>query len=147
VFALKALTGDKATAAELQQEKDPYWRVFLGEVPFQGRLDDGTTPFYTTCVDIPASKQLAKLFGDDGPAMDIKAELDKLAADADKCLAESKIEYGAYRGAAKIRRTPAQHSHGAGCGARFKWGSRKGSRDRHQSQETQGQRLQPARSD
>jgi multiple sugar transport system substrate-binding protein len=92
VFALKALTGDKATAAELQQEKDPYWRVFLGEVPFQGRLDDGTTPFYTTCVDIPASKLLAKLFGDDGPAMDIKAELDKLAADADKCLAESKIE-------------------------------------------------------
>ncbi len=92
VFALKALTGDKATAAELQQEKDPYWSVFLAEVQYQGRLDDGTTPFYTTCVDIPASKLLARLFGDDGPSLDIKAELDKLAADADKCLAESKIE-------------------------------------------------------
>ena len=92
VFALKALTGDKATAAELQKEKDPYWSVFLAEVPYQGRLDDGTTPFYTTCVDIPASKLMGKLFSDDGPKMDIKAELTKLAADADKCLAESKIE-------------------------------------------------------
>jgi hypothetical protein len=43
-------------------------------------------------VDIPASKLLAKLFGDDGPTLDIKAELTQLAADADKCLAESKIE-------------------------------------------------------
>jgi multiple sugar transport system substrate-binding protein len=49
VFALKALTGDMAVAAELQQDQDPYWKVFLAEVPFQGRLDDGTTPFYTTC--------------------------------------------------------------------------------------------------
>jgi hypothetical protein len=72
--------------------KDPYWSVFLAEVPFQDRLDDMTTPFYTTCVDIPASKVLGKLFQEDGATMDIKAELDKLAAEADKCLAESKIE-------------------------------------------------------
>jgi len=92
VFALKALTGDKAVAAELQKEKDPYWGAFLAEVPFQGRLDDMTTPFYTTCVDIPASTLIGKLFQETGKDMDIKAELDKLAADADKCLAESKIE-------------------------------------------------------
>jgi multiple sugar transport system substrate-binding protein len=92
VFALKALTGDQSTAAELQQEKDPYWSVFLAEVPHQAILDDGTSPFYTTCVDTPASTLLGKMFQDSGKTMDVKAELDKLAADADKCLAESKIE-------------------------------------------------------
>jgi multiple sugar transport system substrate-binding protein len=92
VFAAKALTGDKAVAVELQKEEDPYWKVFLAEVPFQGRLDDMTTPFYTTCVDIPASTLMGKLFQDAGATMDIQAELDKLAADADKCLAESTIE-------------------------------------------------------
>jgi len=92
VFALKAMTGHIKVAAELQQSKDPYWSVFLAEVPFQDRLDYMTTPFYTTCVDIPASKVLGKLFQEDGATMDIKAELDKLAAEADKCLAESKIE-------------------------------------------------------
>jgi len=92
VFAAKALTGDIAVAAELQKEKDPYWGAFLAEVPYQGRLDDMTTPFYTTCVDIPASTLIGKLFQEAGATMDIKAELDKLAADADKCLAESKIE-------------------------------------------------------
>jgi ABC-type glycerol-3-phosphate transport system substrate-binding protein len=92
VFALKAMTGDKSVAAELQQEKDPYWSVYLAEVPFQGRLDDMTTPFYTTCVDIPASELMGKIFADEGVDLDIQAELDKLAESADKCLAESTIE-------------------------------------------------------
>lgn len=92
VFALKAMTGDKSVAEELQQADDPYWSVYLAEVPYQGRLDDMTTPFYTTCVDIPASELMGKVFADDGVNLDIKAELDKLAEQADKCLAESKIE-------------------------------------------------------
>jgi multiple sugar transport system substrate-binding protein len=92
VFALKALTGDKSVAEELQQSEDPYWSTFLAEVPFQGRLDDMTTPFYTTCVDIPASELMGKIFQDEGATLDIKTELDKLAASADKCLAESTIE-------------------------------------------------------
>jgi multiple sugar transport system substrate-binding protein len=92
VFALKAMTGDKATAASLQQEKDPYWQVFLAEVPFQDQLDDMTTPFYTTCVDIPASKVMGKVFQDTGKTLNIKPELDKLAAEADKCLAESTLQ-------------------------------------------------------
>jgi multiple sugar transport system substrate-binding protein len=92
VFALKAMTGDKATAAALQQDKDPYWQVFLAEVPYQDQLDDMTTPFYTTCVDTPASKVMGKVFQDTGKTLDIKPELDKLAAEADKCLAESKLQ-------------------------------------------------------
>jgi len=92
VFALKALTGDIKVAAALQQANDPYWSVFLAEVPFQDRLDDMTTPFYTTCVDIPASTLMGKAFQESGATLDIKAELDKLAASADKCLAESTIQ-------------------------------------------------------
>jgi len=92
VFALKALTGDISVAEELQQEMDPYWGVFLAEVPFQGRLDDMTTPFYTTCVDIPASQLMGKVFQEGGADLDLQAELDQLAADADQCLAESTIE-------------------------------------------------------
>jgi multiple sugar transport system substrate-binding protein len=92
VFALKALTGDKSVAEELQQANDPYWSVFLAEVPFQGRLDDMTTPFYTTCVDTPASELMGKVFQDTGVDLDIQTELDTLAANADKCLAESTIE-------------------------------------------------------
>ena len=92
VFALKALTGDISVAAELQQADDPYWSIFLAEVPYQGRLDDMTSPFYTTCVDIPASDVMGKIFQDEGATLDIKTELDTLAANADKCLAESVIE-------------------------------------------------------
>jgi multiple sugar transport system substrate-binding protein len=92
IFALKALTGDISVADELQQDGDPYWGVFLREVPFQGRLDDMTTPFYTTCVDIPASELMGRIFQDEGATLDIQAELDALAAAADKCLAESTIE-------------------------------------------------------
>jgi multiple sugar transport system substrate-binding protein len=92
VFALKALTGDMSVAQELQQSADPYWSIFLAEVPFQGRLDDMTTPFYTTCVDIPASELMGKIFQDTGVDLDIKSELDALAESADKCLAESTIE-------------------------------------------------------
>jgi multiple sugar transport system substrate-binding protein len=92
VFALKALTGHIGTAEELQQADDPYWSVFLAEVPYQGRLDDMTTPFYTTCVDIPASELIGRLFQEGGADMDIQAELDAFVIEADKCLAESTIE-------------------------------------------------------
>jgi multiple sugar transport system substrate-binding protein len=92
VFAQKALTGDMSVATELQKSDDPYWGAFLAEVPFQGRLDDMTTPFYTTCVDIPASELMGKIFADEGVNLDIQAELDKLAAAADQCLADSVIE-------------------------------------------------------
>jgi len=92
VFALKALTGDKSVASSLQLEQDPYWSVFLAEVPFQDRLDDMTTPFYTTCVDIPAGKLIGKVYQESASKMNIPNELDKLAAEADKCLAESHLQ-------------------------------------------------------
>ncbi len=92
VFALKAMTGDIKTAETLPALKDPYWDVFMKEAPFQDQLDDMTTPFYTTCVDTPASKLMSKVFQDGGDKLDLKAELDALAAAADKCLKESTIQ-------------------------------------------------------
>ncbi len=92
VFALKALTGDIKTATTLPALKDPYWQVFINEVPHQAQLDDMLTPFYTTCVDTNASKLMGKVFQDTGANLDIKAELDALAATADQCLSTSTIK-------------------------------------------------------
>lgn len=92
VFALKAMTGDIKTATTLPALKDPYWDVFMKEAPFQDQLDDMSTPFYTTCVDIPASKLMGKMFQDEGAKLDLQVELDALAATADKCLKESTIQ-------------------------------------------------------
>jgi multiple sugar transport system substrate-binding protein len=92
VFALKAMTGDIKTANTLPALKDPYWAVFMAEAPFQDQLDDMLTPFYTTCVDINASKLMGKVFQDGGASLDLKAELDSLAETADKCLKESTIQ-------------------------------------------------------
>ena len=66
-----------------------YWKVFLDEAPYQDQLDDMLTPFYTTCVDINASKLMGKVFQDTGASLDLKAELDTLAATADQCLSTS----------------------------------------------------------
>ncbi len=92
VFALKAMTGDMKTANTLPALKDPYWAVFMAEAPFQDQLDDMTTPFYTTCVDINASKVMGKVFQDGGEKLDLKSELDNLAKTADKCLSESTLQ-------------------------------------------------------
>lgn len=92
IFAKKALSGDKNILETLQMDKDPYWGVFLAEVPHQDKLDDLTTPFYTTCVDGPASKLVGKVEQNDASLMNIKSELDKLAAQADQCLAKSRAQ-------------------------------------------------------
>lgn len=92
VFAKKALSGDKSVSAALHMENDPYWGVFLAEIPHQDQLDDLTTPFYTTCVDSPASKLVGKVERDDAGQMNIPRELDKLAAQADQCLAKARAQ-------------------------------------------------------
>jgi multiple sugar transport system substrate-binding protein len=92
VFALKALTGDIKTAQTLPALKDPYFATFLAEAKYQDQLDDMLSPFYTTCVDTNASKLMGKVFQDGGDKLDLKVELDTLAATADKCLSTSTIQ-------------------------------------------------------
>ncbi|MBI5670085.1 MAG: sugar ABC transporter substrate-binding protein [Chloroflexi bacterium] len=88
VFALKALSGNPVVSQEMQRETDPYWGVFIAETNFLGPLEELRTPYYSTCVSTPASDMMKRLLADGGDQLDVKAELDKLAADADACLAE-----------------------------------------------------------
>lgn len=88
VFALKALSGNPVVSQEMQRETDPYWGVFIAETNYLGPLEELRTPYYSTCVSTPAGDLMKRLLADGGDALDIQAELDKLATDADKCIAE-----------------------------------------------------------
>jgi multiple sugar transport system substrate-binding protein len=94
VFALKALSPSPTVAEEMQRVDDPYWGVFIAETENLKSLDDVTTPFYGPCVATPAGDLVTRLLADGGDMLDIQAELDSLAAEADACLAESAEEAG-----------------------------------------------------
>jgi multiple sugar transport system substrate-binding protein len=89
VFALKALSADRAVAEEQQRVDDPYWGVFLSESDRLGTLDEQLNPYYGPCVFTPAGDLLTRVMSDGGDSIDIQAELDTLATEADQCLAES----------------------------------------------------------
>lgn len=89
VFALKALSADRAVAEEMQRVEDPYWGVFLAESEHLGVLDEQLNPYYGPCVFTPAGDLLTRVMSEGGDEIDIQAELDALAAEADQCLAES----------------------------------------------------------
>lgn len=89
VFALKALSADRAVAEELQRVEDPYWGVFLLESERLGVLDEQLNPYYGPCVATPAGDLLTRVLSEGGDEIDLQAELDALAAEADQCLAES----------------------------------------------------------
>lgn len=88
VFALKALSGNPVVSQEMQREDDPYWSVYIAETEYLGPLEELRTPYYSTCVATPASDLMQRLLARGGDELDIQAELDALAADADACLAE-----------------------------------------------------------
>jgi multiple sugar transport system substrate-binding protein len=87
VFALKALSGNPVVSKEMQRDSDPYWGVFIKETNFLGPLEELRSPYYSPCVATPAGDLMKRLMADGGDKLDVKAELDKLAADADKCIA------------------------------------------------------------
>ncbi len=89
VFALKALSADRAVSEELQRVDDPYWGVYVAEAQYLDQLDEQLNAFYGPCVFTPAGDLLSRVMADGGDQIDIKAELDALAAEADACLAES----------------------------------------------------------
>jgi multiple sugar transport system substrate-binding protein len=88
VFALKALSGNPVVSQEMQRDTDPYWGVYIAETNFLGPLEELRSPYYSPCVATPAGDLTKRLLADGGDQIDIKAELDKLAAAADQCLAE-----------------------------------------------------------
>ncbi|MBZ0300628.1 MAG: sugar ABC transporter substrate-binding protein [Anaerolineae bacterium] len=89
VFALKALSADRAVSEELQRVDDPYWGVYVAEAQYLDQLDEQLNAYYGPCVFTPAGDLLKRVLADGGDMIDIKAELDTLAQSADACLAES----------------------------------------------------------
>lgn len=89
VFALKALSADRAVSEELQRVDDPYWGVYVAEAAYLDQLDEQLNAFYGPCVFTPAGDLLTRVMSDGGDEIDIAAELDALAVSADACLAES----------------------------------------------------------
>lgn len=89
VFALKALSAVKSVSQDMQRVDDPYWGVFIEEGNHLGALDEQKNPYYGPCVFNPSQDLVTRVLSDGGDSIDIKAELDKLAASADQCLAEA----------------------------------------------------------
>jgi multiple sugar transport system substrate-binding protein len=89
VFALKALSADRAVSEELQRVDDPYWGVYIAEAQYLDQLDEQLNPNYGPCVFTPAGDLLTRVLSDGGDEIDIRAELDTLAGEADACLAEA----------------------------------------------------------
>lgn len=89
VFALKALSADRAVSEEMQRVDDPYWGVFIAEADHLGQLDEQLNPYYGPCVFTPAGDLLTRVMSDGGEEIDIAAELTALSAEADACLAEA----------------------------------------------------------
>jgi multiple sugar transport system substrate-binding protein len=87
VFALKALSGNPVVSQEMQRDSDPYWGVFINETNFLGPLEELRSPYYSPCVSTPAGDLTKRLLSDGGDALDIQAELDTLATNADACIA------------------------------------------------------------
>lgn len=92
VFALKALSADRAVSEELQRVDDPYWGVYIAEAEYLDQLDEQLNPYYGPCVFTPAGDLLTRVMSDGGDEIDIVGELDALAEEADACLAESAEE-------------------------------------------------------
>jgi multiple sugar transport system substrate-binding protein len=89
VFALKALSADRVVSEEMQRVEDPYWGVFIDESNYLDPLDEQRNPNYNPCVATPAGDLLTRVLSDGGDTIDIQAELDALAAEADVCMAEA----------------------------------------------------------
>jgi ABC-type glycerol-3-phosphate transport system substrate-binding protein len=92
VFALKALSPSPAVSEEMQRVNDPYWGVFIAETNHLAYLDNLRNPYYGPCVDTPAGELVVRFLSEGGDELDIQAELDALAAEADACLLESAEE-------------------------------------------------------
>jgi multiple sugar transport system substrate-binding protein len=85
-FAEHALTANIQVAEATGLVDDPYRGVFAAEIPYLHPIDDLKTPFWVECIYEPLYDVLELAKSPDGVDMDIQAELDRVAADADECL-------------------------------------------------------------
>jgi multiple sugar transport system substrate-binding protein len=71
------------------QSTDPYQGVFIGELEVVHPLDEAKTYLYTECINTPMSSFLQAVNSEGALDLDLQAELDSIAADADTCLQQS----------------------------------------------------------
>lgn len=88
VFVDHGMTADVALAASTGRENDPIWGAFMNEISNLHPLDDLKTAHWGECVNTPMGTLLQSIQGPDGANIDIQAELDAMAAEADTCLAQ-----------------------------------------------------------
>lgn len=90
IFTRRAMTQYKPLAVEFQRVNDPFWGVFLAETEYVDIQDDTSNARFLKCVAIgPTSRLLYQVWAPGGDKIDIQTELDKLAVEADQCLASS----------------------------------------------------------
>jgi multiple sugar transport system substrate-binding protein len=82
------MTADVALAEKTGRENDPLWAPFMNEVSNLHPLDDLKTAYWVECINTPMSKLLESIQGPDGAGVDIQAQLDTIATEADTCLAQ-----------------------------------------------------------
>jgi multiple sugar transport system substrate-binding protein len=88
VFVEHALSANIAVNEAAGYAEDPLWAPFVNEIANLHPLDDLKTAHWVECINTPVSNLLMAVQGEDGMNIDIQAELDAIAAEADTCLAQ-----------------------------------------------------------
>ena len=68
------------------RDQDPLWSPFLNEIPNLHPLDDLKTAHWVECIDTPVKNLMESIAAPEGADIDVQAELDRIAGDADTCL-------------------------------------------------------------
>ncbi|MGL4610977.1 MAG: ABC transporter substrate-binding protein [Trueperaceae bacterium] len=82
------LTADKALSDKTGRASDPLWSPFVQGIDTLQPLDDFKTAHWVECINMPVSNLLQSIQSPDGADVDIQAELDAMATEADTCLAQ-----------------------------------------------------------
>jgi multiple sugar transport system substrate-binding protein len=87
-FVEHALSANVAISDASGKADDPLWGQFVAEIPNLHPLDDLKTANWVECINQPVSDLLVAVQSEGGLEIDIQAELDTIATEADTCLAQ-----------------------------------------------------------
>ena len=87
-FVEHALVANIEVAEAADQGSDPLWGTFVNEIPNLHPLDDLKTANWVECIDIPVKSLIESLTTPEGGDIDVQAELDRIAEEADTCLVQ-----------------------------------------------------------
>lgn len=87
-FVEHALTANIEVSEAAGKDDDPLWGQFVSEIPNLHPLDDLLTTHFSECIETPVSDLLSAIQSEGGQDIDIQAELDRIAEQADVCLVQ-----------------------------------------------------------